>query len=1365
MAFVVRSGTKEELPREKPTWWQDVGNSYKYSYLPVIKRIERLSFGEEDPSFQVTKEMLMDKPIDLIPQLLESKNENEFLHRVQSYDEILDVKEELGINNSITAALFAGVFDPINLLPVPALKGVGFVRGVKRGLIAGAGVGTLAEGIRAPFDPTNTKLETVLNISGATFFGGMFGGGIGHLTRKKAGKDFAEQSAIDENMEGFESISSYKKVGSADNVFQMKKEKPQSLADSYTQFYRDNNFFRREDKLNLSDKDLEAKPADSFGYAELTLRGTPYGRGVTNYQSLSMLQLVNGIAGDGGIKFKTNESGTSLMPEGSILLNKSTWDGIATGFEQDMQKLYLKQFGVDDPNTIGTQNVSYTFMSLRSKFDKKIPDPIKFFEDVGEYVNREGADPNFKPKMDTPYDKSVVEASEEFKKIMKNAENEGYKVGFFKNFKTANKRLEETIEIDSTMFRLVEQLKVKIRLAEKEGKPTGQLYAKFGNAQLYLTQNRSQKRMLQAQLYRELKKIDTAEKTLDDILDKAIARITKAQNLIDDIDKKVNDYIYNKKNYPKIQKELDKQSQDGYRADVDLLKEIYTKQANKRKYNFFAGKTTGNTLSDAQLKFTRDLWDRIKAYHETPRGNLSKAKQNYFKQIDEILYNPYTEGQIKLFNKLIKQIETPLTPNELAYGRVLKGQLANFNYSKVVDDVQKKGIYDSIGTAPNKEKTKVNYFTRIWNVGALVDNEKEFLGILRNYYKKNPSGFYMNLLRLKQSGNKLKVKDPKTKKTKSVTVTDQMLVDQLDKQVDDTYANIIVTAERQDLDNVHGSGLKKIQMSRDLTIPNYELLASHNGVADFIEKNSVSVMRQYMQKFGPTFEATRLYKGERNGFKEKYEAFDDVINKYGKEFDDNPNKQFKKMKNHRSDLEELENVVLNRIPEGYHVGSASNRSIRAGMNLATITMMGSAALASLADPAKVILARGFRQTFGRYVGTWMSDISEKNMLNTGNKFLTRVTGEGMEVISGAGMSRMQEVGSGIGEINNRKLGGVGDKVFEWLDKTAGKFYNINLLNHWTAKNKRLVMPMAVDRIIRVGAILNNQYKGSNIPLKYFKQDKDILLSNGLTEDDLKGIHKAWQRVGGDTRARGKEIFYDNSEAWAELQPRLFRKYTSAIRADILFTIITPTEADKPLLSHGIFKGSRWSQGMKDRQHNVFKLPVQFMSWAFGANNKIVISGLQGRHQGYFSGMMSMFAMGMLSDYIRNPEWWKYKSTDEKIIKAVEYSGLTSYLLDINNFAEVISNNGIGIRPLFGNENPFTGKTRDQISEVGGPLGSMLADVYAMVGGDDDLEQRDKVRMLRRLIPFNNVLYTKWLFNMAQKSIQDPKIKPLGLPLE
>ena len=54
------------------------------------------------------------------------------------------------------------------------------------------------------------------------------------------------------------------------------------------------------------------------------------------------------------------------------------------------------------------------------------------------------------------------------------------------------------------------------------------------------------------------------------------------------------------------------------------------------------------------------------------------------------------------------------------------------------------------------------------------------------------------------------------------------------------------------------------------------------------------------------------------------------------------------------------------------------------------------------------------------------------------------------------------------------------------------------------------------------------------------------------------------------------------------EPELARKYIAAVRADIISTIITPTDADKPLLSYGKFKGSRFGKLLGDRQHTFLK---------------------------------------------------------------------------------------------------------------------------------------------------------------------------------
>ena len=240
------------------------------------------------------------------------------------------------------------------------------------------------------------------------------------------------------------------------------------------------------------------------------------------------------------------------------------------------------------------------------------------------------------------------------------------------------------------------------------------------------------------------------------------------------------------------------------------------------------------------------------------------------------------------------------------------------------------------------------------------------------------------------------------------------------------------------------------------------------------------------------------------------------------------------------------------------------------------------------------------------------------------------------------------------------------------------------------------------------------------------------------------MHKAWKKSGGE---RGKEIYYSNVQNWGDdVDPDLVRKYTVAIRADQINTIITPTDADRSALSHGII-----GRGAQRRQHNFFKMPIQFMSWSFAANNKIIISSLQGRHKGQMSGMVAMVALGFMSDYVRNPSYWKQKSTQEKIIKGVEYSGLTAYWLDVSNGIEIMTDNSFGLRPLLGVDNPFSGTLGDAVSEPFGPLGSMGADIVKMLT-DPSLSDNRRASIIRRLIPYNNLFYADWLFKGAQKNI-------------
>ena len=100
------------------------------------------------------------------------------------------LKDKITLNNSrrfrlessdrgITSALAAGLFDPINYIPIPFVKGIGFgTRFVKGGLVAAGLVGA-TEPIRRTLDPTSTGAETAGYIGGSFLLGGLFTGAFG----------------------------------------------------------------------------------------------------------------------------------------------------------------------------------------------------------------------------------------------------------------------------------------------------------------------------------------------------------------------------------------------------------------------------------------------------------------------------------------------------------------------------------------------------------------------------------------------------------------------------------------------------------------------------------------------------------------------------------------------------------------------------------------------------------------------------------------------------------------------------------------------------------------------------------------------------------------------------------------------------------------------------------------------------------------------------------------------------------------------------------------------------------------------------------------------------------------------------------
>lgn len=76
------------------------------------------------------------------------------------------------------------VLDPINIVPVPISRGLGFVKGFKAGAVGVSAPLALSESARAQIDPTNPWWEPIVAISGGALFGGAIGGLVGSVPFK-----------------------------------------------------------------------------------------------------------------------------------------------------------------------------------------------------------------------------------------------------------------------------------------------------------------------------------------------------------------------------------------------------------------------------------------------------------------------------------------------------------------------------------------------------------------------------------------------------------------------------------------------------------------------------------------------------------------------------------------------------------------------------------------------------------------------------------------------------------------------------------------------------------------------------------------------------------------------------------------------------------------------------------------------------------------------------------------------------------------------------------------------------------------------------------------------------------------------------
>jgi hypothetical protein len=169
------------------------------------------------------------------------------------------------------------------------------------------------------------------------------------------------------------------------------------------------------------------------------------------------------------------------------------------------------------------------------------------------------------------------------------------------------------------------------------------------------------------------------------------------------------------------------------------------------------------------------------------------------------------------------------------------------------------------------------------------------------------------------------------------------------------------------------------------------------------------------------------------------------------------------------------------------------------------------------------------------------------------------------------------------------------------------------------------------------------------------------------------------------------------------------------------------------------------------------LLTQFKKFAIGANQRMLMRGMQEGDIDFMFGSLLLVGSGMIIDKIYhefrfNRDYSKVPFTT-KLLNAFDRSGIAGIYTDINKAVETLTDNRIGIGPMIGEDRPYGSSPRWKAGTIGGPTGGQIYNIFDIlydIGGNK--YNHHTAKNVRRLIPFQNVWYLDWLFDDIQKGL-------------
>jgi len=537
------------------------------------------------------------------------------------------------------------------------------------------------------------------------------------------------------------------------------------------------------------------------------------------------------------------------------------------------------------------------------------------------------------------------------------------------------------------------------------------------------------------------------------------------------------------------------------------------------------------------------------------------------------------------------------------------------------------------------------------------------------------------------------------------------------QRVNQTMNNILRQGELGEL-SVGTSGGASFMARRKLGFSPHE-------IADFTITDVEALSIAYASRAGMASQVTKAY-GSRDATIGIYKALADGIDDLkGNDF----NGLMEQVTKAKNSMDDVRDYALGD-QWAKDVTAWDRKAVRAILDASTVNLLDNAAVPSIADAVRPITTFGVSRTMEFAFKGMFSDLDALKNMSAELKLLTGEFGE----VSGAAAAHTYVNGGGVSSAGTNWATKSLDKFSGFAN---GPFFILNGLSILTEVLKKWTGLMSAHFMIEDAGKIANKTADEKTLTNW--------LASGMSEEDAIKIAKL---TADGIIERPNYGYYANTSKWND--DDLVTKFAIANRAQIRRTIVTSGPANKPTIAQGFI-----GQGDERREIALARLPFQLMSWAFAANNKIMLSALQGRDANVFGTALTLVGMGGIVSYLTTPAGiWDKLTLEEKMLRSTERSGIFGIFTDTSSIVETATRGHYGIRPMLGMDPPY-GEVDGyrQFTRIAGAPTSNFVELYKIFV-DQDLTDRERAKSVINLIPLTGAFYWKEGWQQLGKSAAD-----------